>query len=64
MKAIKLEVKKLIDFGFFREEKHPDWVTNILLVPKKNGRIQICIDYRDLNTACPKDEFPLPITDA
>ena len=34
-----------------------------MLVPKKNGKIRICIDYHDLNAACPKDEFPLPITD-
>ena len=36
---------------------------NIILVPKKNEKIQICIDYRDLNAACPKDEFSLPIID-
>ena len=36
---------------------------NIVPVLKKNGKIRICIYYRDLNTACPKDEFPLPITD-
>jgi len=63
MEAIKSEVKKLIDFGFIREEQHPDWVTNIVPLPKKNGKIQICTDYRNLNIACPKDEFPLPITD-
>ena len=33
-----------------------------MLVPKKNEKIDICIDYRDLNAACPKDEFPLQIT--
>jgi len=63
MEASKSEVKKLIYFGFVREEQYPDWVANIVSVPKKNGKIQICIDYRDLNAACPKDEFPLLITD-
>jgi len=38
-------------------------VANIVPVPKKNENIWICIDYRDLNVACPKDEFSLPITD-
>ena len=63
MEAIEVEVHKLIACGFIREEYHPDWVANIVPVFKKNGKIWICIDYRDLNTTCPKDEFPLPITD-
>jgi len=49
MEAIESEVKKLIDFGFIREEQYPDWVANIVSVPKKNENIQICIDYLDLN---------------
>ena len=36
---------------------------NIVLVLKKNEKIRVCIDYRDLNATCPKDKFPLPITD-
>jgi len=61
--AIEVEVHKLIACGFIREEQHPDWVANIVPVLKKNGKIRVCIDYCDLNAACPKDEFPLPITD-
>jgi len=38
-------------------------VANIILVPKKNEKIWICIDYCDLNDACPKEEFPFSITD-
>jgi len=63
MEAIELEVQKLIECGFIREEQHPDWVTNILPVLKKNRKIRVCIDFCDLNIAYPKDEFPLPITD-
>ena len=63
IEAIESEVKKLIDSDFIREKQHPDWVANIVFVPKKNGKIQICIDYRDLNATCPNDELPLPITD-
>jgi len=62
MEAIQSEVKKLIDSDFIREEQHPDWVANIVPVPKKNGKIRVCIDFRDLNVACPKDEFLIPIT--
>jgi len=63
MEAIEAEVHKLIACGFIWEEQHPDLVANIVPVLKKNGNIRVCIDYRDLNIACPKDEFPLPITD-
>ena len=63
MEAISSEVKKLIDSGFIREEQYPDCVANIVPVTQKNGKIWICIDCRDLNEACLKDEFPLPITD-
>jgi len=63
MKAIESDVKRHIDSGFVREEQHPDWVDNIVLVPKKNVKIRICINYLELNVACPKDKFPLPITD-
>ena len=34
-----------------------------MLVPKKDGRVRICVDFRDLNKACPKDDFPLPHID-
>ena len=61
MKAIELEVKKLIDSEFVREEQYHDWVVNIVPILKKNRKIQIRIDYRDLNVTCPKDEFFLPI---
>jgi len=63
MEAIESEVKKLIVSGFIREEQHPDWVANIVPIPKKNKKIQICIDHCDLNAYCPKDEFSLLIVD-
>jgi len=63
MEVIESEVKKFIDSGFIWEEQHSDWVANIVLIPKKNGKIRIYIDYHNLNAACPKDEFLLPITD-
>jgi Reverse transcriptase (RNA-dependent DNA polymerase) len=56
------ETKKLIDAGFIWEERTPEWVVNIVPVKKKNGQIRICVDFRDLNKACPKDDFPLLVT--
>ncbi|NAU33237.1 hypothetical protein EE082_27575, partial [Klebsiella pneumoniae] len=55
------ETKKLIEADFIREEKYPLWLANVVPVRKKNGQIRVCIDFRDLNKACPKDDFPLPI---
>ena len=43
--------------------RYLEWVTNIMLVPKKDGKVRMCMDYRDLNWASPKDNFPLPHID-
>ncbi|KAL0317347.1 UNVERIFIED_CONTAM: Transposon Ty3-G Gag-Pol polyprotein [Sesamum angustifolium] len=57
------EVNKLIEVGFIREVKYPMWISNIVLVRKKNGQIRVCVDFRDLNNACLKYDFPLPIVE-
>ena len=61
--AIEAEIHKLIVCGFIWEEQHPDRFANIVLVLKKNRKIWVCVDYRDLKAASPKDEFLLLITD-
>ena len=43
--------------------KYPQWVANIVPVSKKDGKVRMCVDYRDLNRASPKDNFPLPHID-
>ena len=43
--------------------KCPEWVANIVLVLKKDGKVRMCVDYRDLNRASPKNNFPLPHID-
>lgn len=60
---IKDEVKKQFDAGFLQEVKYSEWVANIVPVPKKDGKVRMCIDYKDLNKASPKDNFPLPHID-
>ena len=58
---IETEVNKLIEAGFICEVENPTWVSSIVPVRKKNGQIQVYIDFQDLNNACPKVVFPLPI---
>ena len=60
---IKEKVRKQFDAGFLEVAKYPEWVANIVLVPKKDGKVRMCVDYRDLNQASPKYNFPLPHID-
>src|SRR3954469_22930654 len=60
---IKKEVEKQFDDGFLQVVNYPPWVANIVSVPKKDGKVRMCVDYRDLNRASPKDDFPLPHID-
>jgi hypothetical protein len=61
--AIKLEVEKLLKAGFIYPVALTDWVSNLVPVNKKQGMIHVCVDYRDINKACPKDNFPTPFVD-
>jgi ribonuclease HI len=56
-------VKKLFAAGFIKPIQHPLWLSNIVPVKKKNGQIRCCVNFRNLNKSCPKDEFPLPNVD-
>ena len=51
---------KQIESKVFEVTKYPTWLSNIVPVAKKDGKIRICVDYRDLNKASRKDNFPLP----
>ena len=62
-KAIVEKVDKLLKTGFIREVNYPDWIFNVVLVKKANGKWRMCIDFKKLNKACPKDSYPLPRID-
>jgi hypothetical protein len=63
-KAIASELHRLENAGFIREIKTLSWVSNPVIVPKKNTDVQrVCVDYISLNKHCPKDPFPLPHID-
>ena len=48
---------------FLKVVLYPECLANVMPVPKKDGRVRKCIDYRDLNKVSPKDDFPLPHND-
>ena len=58
-KAINEELGKLLQAGAIREVEYPEWLANVVLVKKANGKWRLCIDFTDVNRACPKDSFPL-----
>ena len=57
------EIQKLLTAGFIKPIMHARWLSNIVLVKKKNRKIRCCVDFRNLNKVCPKDEFLLPNMD-
>ena len=57
--ASKEEVQKLITAKFIREVYYLDWLANVVMVKKANGKWRMCVDFTDLNKACPKDSYPL-----
>jgi len=62
--AIKDETQKLLAAGHIREIQYPEWLANVVLVKKSSRKWRMCVDFTDLNKACPKDSYPLPSIDA
>lgn len=61
--TINEEVEKLLTARFIREAHYPEWLSNVMMVKKVNGKWRMCVDFTNLNKACPKDNFPLPCID-
>jgi hypothetical protein len=62
-KVILEEVQKLVDAGIMREVYYHDWLSNPVTVKKSDGSWRMCVDFTDLNKACPQDCYPLPEID-
>ena len=60
---IKEEVTKQLKLGFIKPINQVEWIANIVPVPKKDAKVRMCVDFRDLNKASPKGDFPLPHID-
>jgi hypothetical protein len=63
IRRVKEEVDQLLQAGFIQPCRYADWVSNVVPVEKNMGKIWICVDFRNLNRATPKDEYPMPIAD-
>ncbi|GAU25009.1 hypothetical protein TSUD_154830 [Trifolium subterraneum] len=61
--AAQKAVKDLLEANFIAEAQYTTWLSNVVLVKKSNGKWRMCVDYTDLNRACPKDAYPLPNID-
>ncbi|CAJ2654489.1 unnamed protein product [Trifolium pratense] len=61
--AAEKAVKDLLEANFISEARYTTWLSNVVLVKKSNGKWRMCVDYTDLNRACPKDSYPLPCID-
>ena len=63
VEIVNQEVSKLLKMDLVTEVMYPEWLANVVVVPKKNGKWRVCVDYTDLNKACPKDPYPRPHID-
>ena len=57
------EVIKQLKVGFIKPVHQAEWIANVMPVLKKDREVRMCVDFRDLNKACPKDDFPFPHID-
>ena len=62
-KAVTEEVEKLLEADFIKKVFYLDWLANVVMVKKSNGKWRMCIDFTNLNKACPNDSFSLPRID-
>ncbi|GKD28391.1 hypothetical protein Tco_1239169 [Tanacetum coccineum] len=62
-RSIQVEVQKLVEAGIMREVYYHEWLSNLVMVKKHDSSWRMCVDFMDLNKACPQDCYPLPEID-
>jgi hypothetical protein len=60
---VKKEVEKMLQARFIRPCRYAEWISSVVPVQKKDGRWRVYVDFRDLNRATPKDEYPMPVAE-
>jgi hypothetical protein len=63
LEEVEKEIEKMLGAGFIRPCRYAEWISGIVPVQKKDGRWRVCVDFRDLNRATPKDEYPMPVAE-
>jgi hypothetical protein len=63
LEGVKKEIEKMLEAGFIRPCSYAEWISSIVPIQKKDGRWQVCVDFRNLNRATPKDEYLMPVAE-
>jgi hypothetical protein len=53
----------MLEAGFIRPCRYAEWISSVVPMQKKDGQWRVCVDFRDLNRATPKDEYPMPVAE-
>ena len=61
--ALKTEIDRLLVAGFIYQVEYTEWASLVVIVPKKNGKLRVCVDYKPLNAATKRNYYPLPFQD-
>ena len=60
---VKDKIERLLKAGFIRTARYVEWLSNVVPVVKKNGKLRVCIDFRNLNLFLSKDKYPMLVVD-
>jgi hypothetical protein len=63
LEEVKKEIEKMLEAGFIRPCRYAEWISSIVPIQKKDGWWRVCVHFRDLNRATPKDEYPMPVAE-
>jgi hypothetical protein len=63
LEEVKNEIEKMLEAGFIRPCRYAEWISSIVPVQKKDDQWRVCVDFRDLNRATPKDEYPMLVAE-
>ena len=61
--ALKIEIDRLLAAGFIHQVEYTEWASPVVIVPKKNGKLWVCVDYKPFNAATKRNYYPLPFQD-